>query len=216
MAIGKTLHFIWFGGPIPPGYQENISRWINLHPDWSFKIWSEPDFGWLEHQDIFDNAEQYAKGREAFQLRSDIARYEILHKHGGLYVDVDTYPLKPIDPYLKRRKNFAVAEDRTWIGNTYLATEPGSELFRFLLDRLRRNIEHGRRRGWRPAQGSGPQFLTPIWRGHQGYVAKTELFFPYSYRDVRSGTVPITFSSDVVAIHEWGNTRSKLGKLGDG
>jgi mannosyltransferase OCH1-like enzyme len=211
MSIPHQLHFIWVGGPIPQHYADNIHRWQHMHPDWTSRVWGEADFGWLEHQDIFDNAEDYANGVEAHQLRSDIARYEILRKHGGLYVDCDSYPLKPMDDILRRRKEFAAMEDGRWVGNTYLAAVPNHPMFDFLVERLRHSIEHGKRRGWRPAQSSGPQYLTPIWRGHRGFTAPSRLFFPYSFRDVRAGTVPTEFDHDVIAVHQWNNTRSKLG-----
>jgi mannosyltransferase OCH1-like enzyme len=59
-VIPKTLHRIWVGGPMPEHYREYGRRWEELHPGWSFRLWTNEDFtnGWLENQDLFDRAEE--------------------------------------------------------------------------------------------------------------------------------------------------------------
>jgi hypothetical protein len=65
-------------------------------------------------------------------------------------------------------------------------------------------------RGKRPNKLSGPQYLTPVWNRHGGHVAPQRQFYPYSYIDVKRGTVPEHFDSDVYAAHSWDHTRRVL------
>lgn len=50
----------------------------------------------------------YGKNIRAIQLLSDILRLELLNKVGGIYVDCDTYPIKPFDNTLLSYNKFVV------------------------------------------------------------------------------------------------------------
>ncbi len=91
--IPKIIHQIWVGPNKPPAIfeksQESIRR---LHPDWEYKLWTDEDvasFG-LHNQDLYDQCDNYGE-------KADIFRYEILHRYGGMYLDVDFICLKPLD-----------------------------------------------------------------------------------------------------------------------
>jgi mannosyltransferase OCH1-like enzyme len=92
LKIPKKIHQIWLGSQLPEKFKYYQSTWQLHHPDWEYKLWTDNDiaaFG-LENQQAYDNAINYAE-------KSDIARYEILFRLGGLYVDTDFECLKPFD-----------------------------------------------------------------------------------------------------------------------
>lgn len=98
--ISKTLHQIWLGSdPLPVEYARFIQTWKDHHPDWEYKLWTDsdiaPDFVTYsfisEIDDVCITPNVY---------KADILRYEILHKYGGVYVDVDFECHKPIDELL--------------------------------------------------------------------------------------------------------------------
>lgn len=83
-SIPKIIHQIWIGGVLPEKYKKWQESWKEYHPDWEYKLWTDKDiaeFG-LVNQHWYDKAENYAQ-------KADIARYEILYREGGLYVDTD-------------------------------------------------------------------------------------------------------------------------------
>ena len=91
--IPKKIHQIWLGPvSIPQQYQEYAETWKKLHPDWEYKLWRESDIEFWEFstRDLFNKASSY-------QEKSDILRYEILNKFGGLYVDMDYKAIKRMD-----------------------------------------------------------------------------------------------------------------------
>lgn len=184
---------------------DNIDAWRRLHPEWSIKVWTERDLGWLENSGPFRDARSIVPDDAVGQFQADIARYEIILREGGFYADVDTRPVRPIDDSVLNHESFAVQEDRTWIGNTYVGARPGHPIMRDIVGGLRDNIR--RNRGKRPNVLSGPKYITPIWVKHGGYVAPTEWGFPYSYSDVKRGTVPSTISDETYVVHEWDHTR---------
>lgn len=90
--IPKIIHQIWLGSPMPEKYKRLAETWKTLHPDWEYKLWTLEDVKSLnlENQHIFDTSTNWG-------MKSDIMRYEILKKFGGLYVDTDFECVKPFD-----------------------------------------------------------------------------------------------------------------------
>ncbi len=208
VLIPKNFHFVWLGKPMPAHLVDNVYQWRRLHPAWSFYVWTERNIPELRNQQLYDSAESLVPVDALYQFRADLIRYELLYDHGGLYCDVDTRPLKPIDAELVGHREFAAMEDRNWVGNTYLGSVPGHPLLAEIIARILGNVQ--RHKGKRPNVLTGPKFLTPIWKRHGGYTARTEQFFPYSYSHVRNDSVPVKFGPEVVCVHQWFHTDSVM------
>jgi hypothetical protein len=200
-----------WGGPDMPVYiQQNLRRWQDLHPEWTFVLWRDIDLDWLEHRDLYDAAPELVPADAIWQFRSDLARYEILAKHGGLYVDCDTHPLRPFDAALAPWSAWAAWEDQRFVGNSVLYANPDHQVMRELVAGLRESIDRGVLQRFRPNRLSGPRYLTPIWLAGGWFVALRRLVYPYSYADVKAGTVPVAFGPDVLCVHQWHHTRQML------
>lgn len=206
----KRLHFIWIGSELPERFANNVAEWKRLHPTWECSVWTdaELDYHSLENRALYDQAEKLVPRDAVEQFRADVARYEILYQCGGFYADIDTRPWRNIEPALAGHELFAAAEDRTWIGNTYLGATQRHPALAELVRKLPGNVQqhHGRR----PNKLSGPQFLTPVWRKHGGHVAPSRKWFPYSYTHVKHDAIPRDFGRDVYAVHQWDHTRRVL------
>lgn len=206
--IPKRLHFVWLGKPMPDHLAENVAKWRELHPEWMTYLWNERNIPVLRHSDLYRRAKELVPPDAVYQFQADIIRYELLYDFGGFYADVDTRPLRPIDSALKGLEVFAAMEDRNWVGNTYLGAAPGHEIFADLIRGLAGNVK--RLRGKRPNHLSGPRYLTPIWRSHNGYTAPSHQWYPYSYTHVKSGNTPSDFDTNVFAVHTWNHTQEVL------
>jgi len=95
--IPKIIHVIWINGKIddfnvPKELRKYIVTWIEKHPDWKFKLWTDADVAQIEldNQDLYDDATN-------FGVKSDILKYELVYRYGGVYVDTDFECLKPMD-----------------------------------------------------------------------------------------------------------------------
>lgn len=213
MSIPQIFHQIW----VPPGregdpkVEESRQSWLKRNPGWTHCMWTDKALTWLEHRDLYNAAPKLVPKDAIGQFRSDIARLEILHKFGGMYVDCDTICMRPVDEALNGHDAWAASEDGTWVGNTYLAATPHHPVLAELVQELRENITRNTGKGWRPNRLSGPRYLTPIWNKHGCYVAPGRLWFPYSYVDVKRGKIPTYVSKDVFAVHEWRHHREVLG-----
>jgi len=81
--IPKKLHQIWLGSELPKHYKPLIKNLRKLHPDWEYKLWTDDNIDFeLINPDLFRRAKNMGQ-------KSDILRYEILNKHGGVYLDLD-------------------------------------------------------------------------------------------------------------------------------
>lgn len=91
--IPKIIHQIWIGPKeLPRQFRMLAQSWIKHHPDWQYILWDNESVKKLKlyNQDLFDSVNNWGE-------KSDILRYEILYRFGGLYADVDFECLKPFD-----------------------------------------------------------------------------------------------------------------------
>jgi len=213
--IPKVIHRIWVGGPMPEIYQSYEKRWLDLNPGWTVKTWGNDDFGWLTNQDLFDAAEEYAPSDGVGQFRSDIARYEILHRFGGVYVDCDVEPLRSFESLLGPSGFAGWEEQDVFVGNTVLGSVPGNPFFAAMIDAARGGAKanKGRSVTWM----TGPRVLTRLygeWRDKNNlHVYPQKYFFPYSYKDLKSNVPPESLKyPEAYSVHHWGHQRELKGR----
>jgi len=87
----KIIHFIWYGKNMP----ENPYKWKMMNPDWEVMIWNRENMPKLINQRLF-----YILS-PVWDMQSDIARVEILYRYGGLYLDCDIIPLRPLGNFFE-------------------------------------------------------------------------------------------------------------------
>ena len=108
--IPKHFHFIWIGTKMPEEYAIFYENWKTLHPTFKFTLWSETEI--LQEKELVEELKKiqsvYEKPdgsvlpieRITFAVFTDIIRYYLLFKYGGIYVDMDADCIKPIDELL--------------------------------------------------------------------------------------------------------------------
>jgi hypothetical protein len=213
--IPRVIHQIWVGGVVPERFEEGMRSWVEHHPAWTHQLWTDAtDWRWLYNYALYRSAADLVPPDAVGQFKADLIRYELLYTFGGLYADIDTVCLRPMDDQLDGHDNWAAAEDDHWVGNTYLGAERGSQLMAALVSLIGPNLAHYKRQGrqlkYRPNRLSGPRYLTPIWNSWGAHVADGKLFYPYSYSHVKRGSVPKDVPPETYAIHQWDHTQRCL------
>ena len=94
--IKKTIHYCWFGkGEKPAIIKKCMSSWQKKCQDYAIVEWNENNFD----VNICPYVKQaYEAGKYAFV--SDYARFFVLNKFGGVYLDTDVELLKDISELL--------------------------------------------------------------------------------------------------------------------
>jgi mannosyltransferase OCH1-like enzyme len=92
--IPSHLHLIWLGdAPIPKYAIQNYDTWRRLMPHWTISLWTNQDLLRFP-KEVQAKIEIATKGAQ----KADILRYFVLEYFGGIYVDLDTTPLRSLDP----------------------------------------------------------------------------------------------------------------------
>lgn len=115
--IPKRLHQFWTGPrPMPDAFARWGKRWEELHPDWEYKLWTEAEVAALSPE-VANALKGTPLGVGNGAGKADVARMAIVGRFGGVWVDTDFEPVKPIDPLLAGLDAF-MADN--W-GNTNMA-----------------------------------------------------------------------------------------------
>lgn len=95
--IPRIIHQIWLGSPLPKEFNRFVQSWINLHipHGWKYKLWTDED---IDNLNLYNRC--YYDQISNYGMKSDIARWEILYRFGGFYVDIDCEALQPLDDLL--------------------------------------------------------------------------------------------------------------------
>lgn len=129
VKIPRVIHRIWIKGspPASPEAIRNGELWKALNPGWEVRTWSGPEGFRMDNACLY----RRAPANDSFRYRADLLRLEILARFGGLYVDMDVEPLKPIEPLLDGAGSALAAwSPNLWKGqrvlsNAIMASVPG-------------------------------------------------------------------------------------------
>jgi hypothetical protein len=123
VVVPRTIHHIWIGpDPLPAEHRGWIQSWKRHHPSWELRLWTEQDLPADPiRPEILDRLRAPVE-------RADILRLEILHRHGGVYVDTDVECLRPIDDVLGDSRFVVACLKPGQVTNTFIASIPGHPL----------------------------------------------------------------------------------------
>lgn len=198
--IPKTFHQIWVGDkPIPDELLRQAATWRTHHPEWRTVLWAErpeemPTGVWetvrglppIINQWLYENLARYIGARAVLAGRSDILRYEIIARFGGVYLDMDVECFEPIDELLEGVRLFVCDQYNAGCGNYMFGAVPNHPAMWSAvreLDAKRREADqrfaredktHGGHDLCPVLQFTGPSHLNPILRRHPDLV-----IFPY-------------------------------------
>lgn len=96
LLIPRKIHYCWFSeNPIPDSLQKCIDSWKKKCPNYEIICWNENNYDVNQRR---YTAEAYANQKYGFV--ADVARFDILYEHGGVYLDTDVELLKSLDEML--------------------------------------------------------------------------------------------------------------------
>lgn len=190
---------------MPDLYRHFIESWRSLHPRWEFRWWDESNLPPLQNWELWEAAPRIAP-RAVEQFRSDVARYELLQRFGGVWVDVDFRCQKPIDVFMGRP--WVVRHARRFVANGIIGVPPDHPAMAEAIENLPAIVERhpGRANTWL----SGPRYFTPIAHRHDFRILPGEWFLPYEWNELERGDEDFP---DAWAVHHWNNQRRQKGLL---
>lgn len=209
--VPHVIHRIWRGGSMPEEFRDYGRSWKKLNPEWKLREWR--DSSKLPAMPaVFARSLELAP-RDHLRFEADIARLQILYDKGGVYVDCDIEPLRPLGDLLDGIECFA-----TWspncgpnglrlLTNCVLGAAPGHPFIAACIEGLEESVRQFR--GERVAKMVGPWHVSRTYEQHpEGVTVFAEhVFSPQSTRERDRGLAPDTSRS--YGWHHWATSRRR-------
>lgn len=187
--IPRYFHWIWLGdSPIPADQMEWIDGWRRRHRDWQSTIWTDDDRPRLLNERLFRRARNRVQ-------QSDILRYEVLYRFGGVYLDTDVECVSSLEPIIADVSAFAAEERDGVLGSAVVGAEPGHKWLEHLLEAI--PVYRFYRGG--QSHETGPMMLTNLTIGRDDVRILPSACF-YSVGWESKGQQP---DSNAVGVHRW-------------
>jgi mannosyltransferase OCH1-like enzyme len=224
-SIPRILHQTWKTTSLPPAFQQWQATWLQLHPDWEYRFYTDEDCRnfMAEHYAAF--LPMY-DGFDAQIKRVDMVRYFLLHHYGGVYADMDFEALKPVDEFLQGADVVIGMEPLShWekvraqgypfqalLCNAWMASVPGHPMWPHLF-KLVPALEHT----VHPVTTTGPYLLTMAYESFPDKagirIAPASTLYPVDLHEERAGVLSDPdlrgqFLQHAVAVHHWSGTWS--------
>lgn len=207
-AIPRLVHQIWLGAPPPAEVRLLMDRWRDNPYGFEYKLWRDQDIDkeGLDLNDLYMRAKNPA-------TRSDIARYEILKRYGGIYVDADVELIKNMEDVL-RGSSFVAGchpcpdNGDVEVGNAVIASSKDGRVVTEIVKELSLLKEVDEKDAMTIIKASGPLMLTRVLLGNENDssvgILPSNHFYPFpgflkdTHEDARSFAVSSTYT-----IHHW-------------
>jgi len=180
--IPRVFHQIWLGSKeMPNEFRRFGASWIEKHPGWEFRLWTDSNLPPLRNQLLFDAAPSLA-------AKADILRYEVLLEHGGVYIDTDFECLRSVEGLLEGVDCFVGQQHDIdadfgrfcYVNNALIGAIPGHPLIAELVSSLEAHVA-----ALRPdvpaSYMTGPHFLTSVLQAYPDVrIFPAKFFYPYT------------------------------------
>jgi inositol phosphorylceramide mannosyltransferase catalytic subunit len=186
--IPKIMHQIWIGPKKIP------HKWINTFkkdfrkkfPGWKHYLWTDKNVKKLKlkNQKAYDSEKTY-------NGKSDILRYELLYKFGGIYIDADSSWLGSLDlgNLIKEanKSGFFIAREcggkykdfecKDGLASGVVGSSKNNPITKYLVDTMNENYFKCHKTG-KAYQTIGPYFVDQTLRGFNITIFPHHYFYP--------------------------------------
>jgi hypothetical protein len=178
VRIPRIFHQIWVGpDPLPDDHRAYGQTWLDHHPGWELKLWTDENFPARETLIRPEAADLLRAPWE----RADIFRLELLLTQGGVHVDTDFECRRSIEPLVEDSDVFVGFRKPGKLNGALMGSVPGHPL----VEKALREIQEQRSYGKSMATGdnlkgtSGPEFIDAIFLDQPGVkLIPPECFYP--------------------------------------
>ena len=190
--IPKIIHQTWKTNEIPEQVIDINKKLLELHPDYEYKLWTDKenlDFIKKEYPFLLKLYESYPNNIQ----RVDLVRYCILHKYGGIFLDLDFLVLRKFDSLINNKqcvfglessKNIENWKKDKIICNAWMACIPNHTFFKNIIDYSQnKKLDLNN-----VLSSTGPFFLTGCYDNYEDQYKITLLesfyLYPLNYEEI--------------------------------
>jgi mannosyltransferase OCH1-like enzyme len=193
MAIPQIIHQTWKTSVIPSRFSDFTHAWKRCHPSWRYQLWDDG----ANRRLIQEHYPWFLRSFDNFPLdiqRADAVRYFILHRFGGIYVDLDMDCFKSVKPLLKNADCVFSTEPEmharlhntdTIISNAFMGSVPGHPFLFAVIKEMLTHVSSQTDKNRFVLETTGPLMIVRVYQHYQHpeeiLLLPPELLNPLSY-----------------------------------
>lgn len=216
MGHRQVIHRFWAGSEMPQQYREYGEQWLELNPGWKLYDWTEGTAlltvtGRLAEVigDLY-RRDGGAYGIEMYVQMADVLGYHLVHQYGGVYVNCDIQPLRPLEDSLPDSAWASYENDIGDVVNAAIgAPDAGDEFWSSLLDAL--PDRYFANPTAEMVKTTGPGLLTDHYRANRNllHVFPVETFNSVHWGNIAPGgdASGFTYPDTALGVHHWGHKK---------
>jgi mannosyltransferase OCH1-like enzyme len=208
--IPKIIHQLWIGDKPPPNRM--MDTWKDMNPDFEYIRWNED---MIREKGIKFECKKRIRDMEEINGKADIMRWELLYEYGGVFIDADSYCLRPIDEQIMKAKAFAGWEHEEarpgLVATGTMGFPPKHPLPRAAIDWILENEVNYKKCKQAAWQTCGPGLLTRLY--NTGFGSDMTIFPSYYFLPVHCTGKVYNGHGCVYAYQEWGSTKKNYDKM---
>jgi mannosyltransferase OCH1-like enzyme len=168
-SIPRIVHQTWKTWQVPSEIYDPrwVASWTQHHPDWLYVLWTDERLRALGRACYPEFELFYREGVPGIYL-ADFGRYMVLHRFGGLYVDLDYECFRSLEPLLAGHRFVTSHTEPAGVelNNALIAACPGHPLLRRYLEACARRWREATRERdvplGSPGPITGPEMMTEV------------------------------------------------------
>ena len=154
MEFPRIIHQIWLQGlvDLPEKYLNNVNQIKNYNPNFEHILWDE-----IQILEMFKSEPQLLKVYYKLlylHQKVDFARYVILYKYGGIYIDIDVEPVRALENLFRefnqydlivsfsntdRLESYYLCQKSKCVNNGIIITKPENNVILQIIDYIKKN-----------------------------------------------------------------------------
>lgn len=131
---------IWqtYKDSVPLPARSLVESWRELNSGWKYSYFTDIEIDAFLEKHFDEELVAAFRGMPLGVMRADIWRYAVLYVHGGIYTDIDTQCVAPLDSWLPLSKELVVGlENQTHFCQWTISAAPGHGALKRTLDLVR-------------------------------------------------------------------------------
>ena len=138
--VPLTIYQSWHDNKVPLKMKETIYKLIEINPECDYYLYSDDKSRSFIKENFDEDVLNAFDSLKPGAYKSDLWRYCILYKNGGIYLDIKLYSMKSLIPIIKENPTIYVKDwpgscsEEIGIYNAFMVSPPNNEIFKYCID----------------------------------------------------------------------------------
>jgi hypothetical protein len=181
-AIPRILHQTYPTKDLPQELRHNVERLIRTNADWQHRLYDDTDITAFitEHYGVRVLRYYQRINPRYGAARADLFRYLLMYRIGGVYLDIKSRSVRPLDDALRPGDRYILSH---W------KNDPGSEREQWGRAKQLGDLPRGEFQQWHIICAPGHPFLKAVI---EGVLRNIDTYRPWSHGTGQAGVLGIT------------------------